>query len=72
MFCLSTLQQRAAGLLLWARLVGDIGRLLHRWRRSSTARSSKCGQCRVYGRPQKLNADLLNLNIPPLNHIAEC
>jgi len=31
------LQQRAAGLLLWARRVGDIDRLLHGWRRSSAA-----------------------------------
>jgi len=30
------LQQRAAGLLLWARQVGDIDRLLHGRRRSST------------------------------------
>jgi len=30
------LQQRAAGLLLWARRVGDIDRLLHGRRRSST------------------------------------
>jgi len=29
------LQQRAAGLLLWARLAGDIERLLHGWRRST-------------------------------------
>jgi len=44
----------AAGLLLWARKLGDIDRLLHGWRaggqqqrRHSTARSSKCGQCHV-------------------------
>jgi len=43
-----------AGLLLWARLTGDIDRLLHgRWAggqqqpRRSTARSSKRGQCHV-------------------------
>jgi len=30
------LQQRAAGLLLWARRVGDIDRLLHGWHCSST------------------------------------
>jgi len=40
-------QQRAAGLLLWARRVGDIDRLLHGRRRSSTARSSECGQRHV-------------------------
>jgi len=31
-----SLQQRAPGLLLWARRVGDIDRLLHGRRRSST------------------------------------
>jgi len=30
------MQQRAAGLLLWARRIGDIDRLLHGRRRSST------------------------------------
>jgi len=42
------------GLLLWARLPGDIDRLLHgRWAgvqqqpRRSTALSGKCGQCHV-------------------------
>jgi len=46
------LQQRAAGLLLWARRLGDIDRLLHGRCRSSadrsTARSSRCGQRHVY------------------------
>ena len=45
-------QQRAAGLLLWARRVGDIDRLLHGRRpavSSSTARSSKCGYNRRRG-----------------------
>jgi len=48
------LQQRAAGLLLWARQGGDIDRLLYgRCRRYSstvprnTAFGSKCGQCHV-------------------------
>jgi len=41
------LQQRAAGLLLWAQQLGDIDRLLH-GRRRSTAFSSKCGQCHVF------------------------
>jgi len=43
-----------AGLLLWARLTGDIGRLLHgrqtggqQQPRRRMARSRKCGQCHV-------------------------
>jgi len=35
-----TLQQHAAGLLLWARRVGNIDRLLLGWRRRSTGRST--------------------------------
>ena len=35
------LQQRAAGLLLWARRAGDIDRLLHGRRRSSTRAAAR-------------------------------
>jgi len=42
------LQQRAAGLLLWARRAGDIDRLLHGRRRSSTGPQ--------HGEPQKMRA----------------
>jgi len=35
------LQQRAAGLLLWARQAGDIDRLLHGWRRSSMGAAAR-------------------------------
>ena len=46
------LQQRAVGLLLWARRVRDVDRLLHGRRRSSTGRRtahrSKCGHCHVF------------------------
>ena len=46
------LQQRAAGLLLWARWAGDIDRLQHGGAAAalgrSTARCSKCGQCHVF------------------------
>jgi len=53
----------AEGLLLSARQAGDIDRLLLgaqqlQRRRSRTARSSKCGQCRADSRRRKLNADL--------------
>ena len=52
--CLSVPLPTAAGLLLWARRIGDIDRLLHDRRSAaaargrSTAHSSKCGQCCVY------------------------
>jgi len=42
------LQQRAAGLLLWARRAGDIDRLLHGRRRSSTGPQ--------HGEPQMMRA----------------
>jgi len=53
------LQQRAAGLLLWARRTGDIDR--QRRPPSSTAASSKCGQCHVVSWRRKLNTDLSRL-----------
>jgi len=41
-FCpIRPLQQRAAGLLLWARRAGDIDRLLHGRRRSSTGAAAR-------------------------------
>ena len=55
--CLSHSPAAAAcgkGLLLCARRLEDIDRLLHGRRRSS-----KCGQCHVYGRRRKLNTNLL-------------
>jgi len=59
-----SLQQLAAGLLLWARQVGDIDRLMHGRRRSRTGRSATrgtiCGQCHVYSRRRKLNTHVLN------------
>jgi len=46
------LQQRAAGLLLWARRPVDVDRLLHSCAETALGRStaciSKCGQCRAF------------------------
>jgi len=44
-----------AGLLLWARLAGDIDRLLHG--RRSAAAAGECGQCHVVSVRRKLNTD---------------
>jgi len=59
----------AAGLLLWTRLAWDIDRLLHGRRPavSSTARSSKCGQCHVVRWRRKLNTvwfDSFSIELP--------
>jgi len=54
------LHQRAAGLLLWARRVGDIDCFLYD-RCRSMARSRKCGQCHAFSVPMLLNTDLLFL-----------
>jgi len=51
------LQQRAAGLLLWARRVGDIDRLLHS--RRSAAAAGECGQCHVVSVRRKLSGRLV-------------
>ena len=63
------LQQRAAGLLLWARRAGDSDR---KWRppdaAAATAVSSKCEQCHVYSRRRKLDADVLEM-IALVGHI---
>ena len=50
------LQQCAAGLLLWARRVGDIDDCSTIG--AAATRSSKCGQCHVYSWRRKLNTDL--------------
>jgi len=47
--CQFPLRQRTAGLLLWARRVGDVDRLLHGRRRRS-----KCGQWHVCSGRRKL------------------
>jgi len=44
-----------AGLLLWAGRVRDIDRLVHGWRFSRTAHSSKCQQCQVSSICRQLN-----------------
>jgi len=55
------LQQRAAGLLLWARRVGDTaidrGGCSHT-AHGSTAFGSKREQCHVYSQATRLNTDL--------------
>ena len=55
------LQQLAAGLLLRARRQ-EIDRLIEvvAGRRGSTARNSKCEQCRVYSQRTRLSTDLLS------------
>ena len=61
-FCLSKLSVAAAArLLLWVQPASDIDRLLHGRRRSSTAFSSKCGQCHVVSWRRKLKTGLLTL-----------
>ena len=48
-------QQCVAGLLLWAGRVRDIDRLVHGWRFSRTAHSSKRQQCQVSSICRQLN-----------------